>query len=319
MSRAALPGTGRGWESSPTRAGWATHAALVVVQFAFASQTVEAKIAMSPRALGGEGIAPEALAMLRMVGGALFFQALLAVRARFVGPEHRPGALEAPSRRDHLRLAGLSVLGIALNQTLFLLGLRWTSPFAVALLAATIPVFTAGLSIAVRQETFAWRTAFGLALALSGVLWLAGRGSFDPGAVLVSLNSLSYAAYVVLSRDTVRRLGAVQVVAWIFTYGAILFAPFGLRAAIAEVATLGPRGWALVAYVVIVPTIVAYSLNAWALARSSPTLVTVYICLQPLLAAVLARLQLGHTVSERAGVAAVLVLAGLGVVASRRR
>ena len=60
MSRAASPGTGRGWESSPTRGAWATHAALVVVQFAFASQAVEAKIAMSPRPSGGEAIAPAA-------------------------------------------------------------------------------------------------------------------------------------------------------------------------------------------------------------------------------------------------------------------
>lgn len=38
---------------------------------------------MSPRPSGGEAIAPAALAMLRMAAGAVFFQALLALRARF--------------------------------------------------------------------------------------------------------------------------------------------------------------------------------------------------------------------------------------------
>jgi hypothetical protein len=42
MSDAASSGTGRGLESSPTPRAWATHAALAVVQIAFASQAVEA-------------------------------------------------------------------------------------------------------------------------------------------------------------------------------------------------------------------------------------------------------------------------------------
>lgn len=318
MSEAASPGTGRGPKSSPTPRAWATHAALVVVQFAFASQAVEAKVAMSPRALGGEAIPPEALAMTRMLGGALFFQGLLALERfrRREGREVLPGAALA-SGADHVRLAGLSVLGISLNQTLFLLGLRWTTPFAVSLLSATIPVFAAGLAIALRKEPFAWRTALGIALALAGVLWLAGRGAVDVGAVLVALNSLSYAAYVVLSRETVLRLGALRVVAWIFTYGALLFAPLGLGPMVAEVHELTLRGAWFVAFIVLVPTIVAYSLNAWALGRSSATVVTIYIYLQPLIAALLARVQLGQSVSGRAVTAALLILTGLGVVATR--
>src|SRR6185295_19687943 len=64
----------RGRKSSPPLGDWATHAALLLVQFAFASQAVEAKVAMMPHAQGGFAIAPEALAMARMLGGALFFQ-----------------------------------------------------------------------------------------------------------------------------------------------------------------------------------------------------------------------------------------------------
>lgn len=323
----------RARKSSKARGAWATHAALLVVQFAFASQAVEAKVAMSPRASGGEGITPEALAMMRMVGGALFFQALLAARSArergrtslgagalamgSAGPSDRIDA-RVP-RLDHLRLAGLSILGIALNQTLFLMGLRWTTPFAVTLLSATIPVFAAALAIAFRKEAFAWQTAAGIVLALSGVLWLSGGGSLDLGAALVATNSLSYAAYVVLSRDIVLRLGPVRVVAWVFTYGAVLFLPLGLGAVLHQLPALTPRGWMYVAYIVLVPTIVAYSFNAWALARSSASLVTIYIYLQPLLGAGLARIQLGQGVSARAGVAALLILAGLTVVAIRRR
>jgi drug/metabolite transporter (DMT)-like permease len=303
---AAELGTGK---SSPSRGAWGTHAALLLVQFAFASQAVEAKVAMLPRAQGGEEIFPEALAMIRMLGGALFFQAIVRTRAT-------QGV--AISRGDHARLAGLSVLGISLNQTLFLLGLRWTTPFSVSLLGATIPVFAAALAVLFRKERFSWRTLLGLALAMLGVLSLVGNGSLDRGAILVALNSLSYAAYVVLSRDVVLRVGALRTVAWIFTYGALMFAPLGVMPLLAQVPALTPRGWGYVAYILALPTIVAYLLNAWALGKSSATLVTIYIYLQPLIAAVLAWVQLGHGISSRAGVAAVLILVGLGVVATRQ-
>ena len=296
-------------KSITSRGAWATHGGLLLVQFAFASQAVEAKVAMMPRAQGGEEVFPEALAMMRMLGGALFFQAIVTARGR-------QGA--AISRLDHVRIAGLSVIGISLNQTLFLMGLRWTTPFSVSILGATIPVFAAALAVLFRKERFVWRTALGLGLAMVGVVSLVGNGSLDRGAILVALNSLSYAAYVVLSRDVVLRVGALRTVAWLFTYGAIMFAPLGVRPMLAQLPALTTRGWCFVGYILLVPTIVAYLINAWALGRSTATLVTIYIYLQPLIAAVLAWLQLGYGISQRAWLAAALILAGLGIVASRQ-
>lgn len=307
LSTASAVGEGK---SIPSGGGWATHVALVIVQIAFASQAVEAKIAMMPRADGGEEIAPSALAMVRMLGGALFFQ-LLARRIR--------GAQSATiGIRDHARLVGLSVLGISLNQTLFLMGLKWTTPFSAALLSAAIPVFAAGLAVLFGKEPFSWRTLFGIALGILGVFSLVGRGSLDRGALLVTLNGLSYATYVVLSRDVLVRVGALRSVAWIFTYGALLFAPLGTKALLWQLPMLTVRGWLFTAYIVAVPTVVAYFLHAWALARSSATVATIYIYLQPLFAALLAWVQLRQGISSRAAWAGLLILLGLGVVAFRR-
>ena len=133
---------------------WKTHAALVVVQIAFASQAVEGKVAMSARDAGGEAIAPAALAMVRMGGAAvvfLLFTQLFKLRTKVTA-------------RDHLVLAGLSILGISLNQTLFLIGLRSTTPISAALLSVTIPVFTAAMSVVARAGKPSWRLAAGLGL-----------------------------------------------------------------------------------------------------------------------------------------------------------
>lgn len=307
MSEASAAG-----KLTPPGRAWATHAGLLVVQIAFASQAVEAKVAMMPRALGGEEIFPSAIAMVRMMGGALFFQALVRITAT------QESAKKPIPRSDHLRLAVLSFLGISANQALFLLGLRWTTPFAVSLLGATIPVLTAALAVVFGKEKLSLPTAAGIALALAGVLSLTGIGSVDKGALLVAINCLSYSLYVVHSREVVLRVGTIRAMAWIFTYGALSFLPLGIGPLVEQVPLLTTRGLLFFAYVIIVPTIVAYGVHAWALARSSATLVTIYIYLQPLIAALLAWVQLGHGVPLRAGIAAILILGGLGVVVATR-
>ena len=298
-------------KDSPPRGAWATHAALLVVQIAFGSQAVEAKIAMLDREHGGEAISPDALAMMRMVGAAIFFQLVMLVRR---GRGERGGPIP---RVDHARIMALAVLGIALNQALFLAGLRWTSPISAGILIVTIPVFSAALAVGLRKEPFVLRTMIGLAFAIGGVLSLTGIRALDRGAILVALNCLSYAAYVVLSRDVVVRIGAFRLMAIIFVYGAILFAPIGLRPMVEQIPEITARGWAYLAYIIAMPTIVAYALNAWALGRSSATIVTAYITIQPLVASGLARIQLGHEISPRAALAALLILVGLAVVMTR--
>jgi len=287
---------------------WRTHAALLVVQAAFAAGAVEGKLTLRPTDQGGGGVDPFALAMARMVGAALFFQAITRLG----------GARRRLPWREHLRIAGLSMLGIVLNQTLYLVGLRLTTAFAAALLGATIPVFTAALAVAFRIEPARVRTGLGLALALSGVLWLTGVGSIDFGAAVIALNCLSYSLYIVLSKSVLQRVGPLTLVTWLFTWGAILLAPLGAVPLAHGLVAWGGRARLLVLFVVVVPTIVAYLANAWALERSTPTLVTVYIYLQPLLAAALQWVQLGEPLVRRALVAAALILVGVAVVASRR-
>lgn len=285
------------------------HVALLVVQVAFGSQAVESKVAMMPSTQGGEGIPAEALAMSRMLGGALFFQVFQLLMRRLPrDPRHVPIPF-----REQWKLVGLSILGISLNQTLFLLGLRLTTPFAVTLLSATIPVATAVLAVLLRQDVLRGRTVLGLACALAGVLTLTGIGTIDRGALLVATNSVAYSLYLVLSRKVVQRHGALPVVTWLFTWGALGFAAFGALPLARAIPHLTPRGMMYLAYIIAMPTIVAYSFNAWALARTTPTVVTVYIYLQPVITALIAWFQLGQGVTGRTVLAGLLILSGVAI------
>lgn len=263
---------------------------------------------MAPRVLGGEGISPLAIAMVRMTGAAAFFQ--IFTRAT--------GLLAPTTWKDQRVLAALSLAGITLNQALFLLGLRLTTPMTAALLSVTIPVIAAVLSVATRQERASWRLGAGLGLSIAGVVWLTGVRRVDLGALVVLGNCVSYATYIVYSRETIRRLGTLTVITWLFTWGGVLFAPFGLPTLVASLPDLTQRGWLFLGYLVLVPTIIAYLCNAWALGRSTATLVTIYIYVQPVMAAVLAWLRLGQSVSDRLLGAAALIVVGVTIVATRK-
>jgi drug/metabolite transporter (DMT)-like permease len=288
-------------------AGLSTHLALVVVQVAFAAGAVEGKLALGPVSGGGAGVDPVALATARMVGGALAFQAMA-----------RAGKLLRPvSTADHWRIAGLGFLGVVLNQTLFLVGLRTTTAFAASILGATIPIFAAAFAVAFGLERPLVRTGVGIVLAIAGVLLLTGVGTLDSGAIAIALNCLAYALYIVLSKPVIDRLGSATIVAWLFTWGALIMGPFGGPRLVHDAIEWRTMAWSFVAFFIAGPTIVAYLLNAWAIGRASPSLVTVYIYLQPILAALLQWVQLGEPIGGRALVASALVVAGVAVVASR--
>jgi drug/metabolite transporter (DMT)-like permease len=77
--------------------------------------------------------------------------------------------------------------------------------------------------------------------------------------------------------------------------------------------------WLAVIYTILIPTLAAYYLNAWALTRVSPSTVATYIYLQPLIAFGLAPLILGESFNSRILIATFLIFAGVVVVTKRGR
>jgi drug/metabolite transporter (DMT)-like permease len=86
-----------------------------------------------------------------------------------------------------------------------------------------------------------------------------------------------------------------------------------------SLSTTGVWVWVAVLYIILVPTVAAYYLNAWALVRVTPSTVATYIYLQPLIAFGLAPWLLGEKLSFRTLIACVLIFVGVGVVIRRGR
>lgn len=257
-----------------------------------------------------------ALVGIRVLGAAVALAAIgLATRR-----------LERIARADWLLLVSSSLLGVVLNQWLFVKGLSLTTAVNATLLGTTIPVFTLLVSIALKNERASIRQIVGILLAGAGVVYLIGpeRADFSRSSVIGDLllvaNSLCYGTYVAISKRLVTRYNALTVTTWIFIVGCVPAVPLG-AVSLSQVRLSDIPGsvWLAVTYIVLFATVVCYYLNSWALARVPPSTVAVYIYLQPLITFALAPLVLGEKVESRVIIASLLVFAGVAVVTARAR
>ncbi len=226
---------------------------------------------------------------------------------------------------DWLKIAGCACLGIFGNQVLFLYGLHLTGAVNATVLVSTIPVFTVLIAILLRREPARPSALAGVSIACAGILWLVGAAAFEVGGpgvfgdVLIVINSLCYALYLVLVRSLVARYGSVRVVAIGFVVGSLLALPIGVPSFVAQAPTVGADVWLLTLYVVLVATVFTYLANAWALRFVNASTVAVYIYVQPVVAALLAWIFLDEIASPRLLVTAVAVFVGVWLVSRPSR
>jgi drug/metabolite transporter (DMT)-like permease len=260
--------------------------------------------------LGMKEFAPLAFAWLRVAGAALILSMM--------------GGSEPIPREDRNRLVLFAILGVAINQTLFLSGLAFTTVQVAAILITSIPVFTLGAAIVMgREQPNAMRIG-GIALACAGALLVVGGEGFHGtrrsliGAILILVNCLSYALYLVLSKPHMARLSARAVVARMFAVATVLLLPVAAPSLWRqEWQTLSPQAWLSLVLVILGPTVAAYLLQAWALGHADSSVVATYTYIQPVLATILAAMLFGERIRAIVVVAAVMIFAGVWIVGRR--
>lgn len=295
-------------KNSTANSVYAPHIALFAVQLMFGSSAVIGKIAL-------QTFPAFAIVGFRVTGGAPAFCFLLALKGNF--------RLEKPAH--YLHFAGFSLLGIVFNHLLFFKGLSLTTAANTSLLAVTIPIFAIIISAILGYDKLTRRKIFGVLLATIGVIYLIdpAKASFSSdatiGNILIILNSLSYAVYIVVSKKLVSYYGALKSIAWIFLPATLINIPIGFFSfQTVEIGQTTLTAWAALTAVVVFPTILAYYWNAWALARITPGIVAVYTYLQPLFGFTFAILFLGEQFTLRLILSALLILGGVFLVTRQR-
>lgn len=213
---------------------------------------------------------------------------------------HRFISKEKIAREDYPRFIQAALFGVALNQLFFFNGLNITSPLNASVIMTSNPVLVLLAAAVILKERITVFKVAGIGLGLVGSLmlillpvllgyseleWKAG----DPlGDAMILINAISYGIYLVTVKPLMNKYEPMTVIKWVFTFGCVMVFPFGYSQALeVDWANMPIDIFWGVMYVIICVTFLVYFLNVYAMKTVSPSVVSAYIYLQPVLAGTL--------------------------------
>ena len=229
-------------------------------------------------------ISPMALFCLRALGALILF---------WIASAFLPKA-EKVERRDMLKIATASFLGLFLTQISFLKAITMTTPVDASLISLLSPIAAMIVAAIVLKDKITKHGVVGLAISFAGVVFIVlnsvsiRSGASETsilGIVLMVVNVLSFATYVGIFKPLIKKYRVVTFMKWMFIFATLYSLPFGIR----DLATIPyaqiPTNIILqILFVVVFATFIAYFLIPIGQKRIKPMIVCMYTYLQPVIA-----------------------------------
>ena len=231
---------------------------------------------------------------------------------------------EPLERKDIPRIFLGAIFGVAVNQSLFLNGLNFTSPIDSAIIMTTIPVLVLVIARLLLREPVTAFKVIGIVLGATGaILLITYGGKVNLGANHRLGNSItvggaaSYALYLVVIKPLLVKYHPLTVMKWIFLFGLLIVSGPGIPAALkVDWTNLPPDILFSVIFVVVGNTYIAYLLNNFSLKYVKPLTVSIYIYSQPVIASIAALIIGQDVITWLKILSALLVFAGVYFVSS---
>ena len=256
----------------------------------------------------GGYLEPFAFILIRAIGATLLFW----VVSLFFS--------ERVENKDKLKLLLCGIFGVAANQLLFFKGLDQTTRINAAIIMVASPIIVALFSAVLIKEKPSATRIVGILLGLTGACFIILQGESNNqgasliGNLLIVLNATSYGLYLVLVKPLMKKYSPITVVKWVFTFGLIIVTPFGLT----EIDTIVwemPNDILLkVGFVVVFTTFFTYLFNIYGVKRVSPTVVSSYIYLQPILTSIIAAFSGTETITIMMVISSIIIFIGVYLV-----
>ena len=225
-----------------------------------------------------------------------------------------------------LVLSGLS--GYGFYQLLYFEGLARTTPFASALLLATVPLWSAAIVAVLRIERIQAAQWLGILVSLAGIAWfmLSGRShasdlpadqALTTGQVILgdalSLGAAGFfAVYGIVNKRLAARYTPVELMCYTLLVGTLALAPFGVAAmAQQDWSQVTWQVWLILLYSVLFPIYITYSIWNWAIGIRGVGYVTIYNYAVPILAGIVAWIAFGEELTWIQIASGALTLGGM--------
>ena len=221
-------------------------------------------------------IGPSAFVFLRILGAGILFWVI------------KSFIKEKVANKDFKRLILCGLLGVAANQLLFFMGLNLTSPIDASIIITAIPIAVLVISIFLLKEQLTSNKILGIILGSIGAVLLITYGNTSEntssllGNILVLINAISYAFYLVLVKPLMKKYSPITVISWVFLFGFLWMFPFGISEITkTNFAGFTTQTYLAITFVVVGTTFLAYLFNVYALKHVRPSVSGSYVYLQP--------------------------------------
>jgi len=200
---------------------------------------------------------------------------------------------EKIDKKDYVRIFVVAFFGIGLNMPSFFLGLSLTSPINASVIMVTVPIIVLILSVFFLKEKLTLLKVLGMLIGLFGALIIISYGSGNHmtatnpilGNILVFLNAISYAIYIIIVKKMTQKYHPFTFIKWMYTIGFFIVLPLGYNELMsAQLSVLPTVIYLKIGYVIVFATFATYMLNIFAIRELKPITVSVFVYLQPLLA-----------------------------------
>ncbi len=224
---------------------------------------------------------PFGLTVCRGIGAILLFWIF-----SFFGKE------EKIERKDFRNILLGGLFGIAINQLFFMKGLSYTSPIDSAIIMTINPLVVLLFAAVYLKEKITGFKIIGIVVGAAGaILLILNSGSISLssehfiGNLMMLVNALSYGAYLVVIQPMMRKYHPFTVMKWTFLFGFMIILPIGYEEFIAIHWSTIPNSILFsMLYVIVGSTFLAYLLNVYGLKYVNPSVVSIYIYSQPVIA-----------------------------------
>lgn len=264
-------------------------------------------------------VPPEAITIMRAIFACMMFWLV-----SFFMPK------EKVLPKDLCLLFVCALCGVGINQWLFVIGLKNSSPVNASIIATAVPIFVLLLATLVLKEPITakkslgvfWGVSGGLLLVFNSMQTTSGTNSLW-GDMLMLLNQLMYSVYLVLSKPLSRRYSSVIMMKWMFLFSTLALAPFCLQymqyVPMFHRETFNVSQLYALLYLLFGATFVSFMLIPMALKQIRPTTVSMYNYVQPIIASAIAVAVGQDTFSMQKLLSAALVFVGVYLVTQSKK
>ncbi|MEE9441088.1 MAG: DMT family transporter [candidate division Zixibacteria bacterium] len=221
---------------------------------------------------------------------------------------------------DKKKIIILGLVIIMLNQTLYLVGQKFTTAAHGGILFATTPVFVYLMAMRHLGEKWSLKKGLGILLTVAGAALIFGEDIIDfsdnilLGNIIILIAVVAWGYYTVYGKPLVQKYGAFRITAYSIGAGAIIYFPIGIwRAVTADLSNIDAYGWWGLLYISIMTSVIGYSIWYWFLKYMEASRAAVLVNIQPIIAAILGYYILGESISGLFILGGMIIIAGVTV------